>query len=403
MDFNALLHTGNPPFHASVSENATAPSSGAGGSPFAVTGGFPTTTSSSASYTAWSNLKPQRVLQYSLVSEYQISNTASVLVQYVGEDGNRLLDERNPNQWTRVNVPTSAPYYSTVGSNAITLLESEGVMNFNAGEISYRQRPRQGLEFTLNYTYAHNLTDAQGTIGVNDVSGPSALPQDSRNLMGDYGPAEMDVRNMLNATWVYELPFGTGKRFAGNANRFADELIGGWRISGDAVLYSGFPITITANGTSQINGGTLRAMRYRRMKITGRQTKGFVSENEAGWWGTDPSALDSAYGCAPGKDDGVCAYGQPLVTTGSVPNFAGTAGVGTERSPGFRGIDAALLKTFPIVEGQKLEFTANAYNVGNISSYNSPGRGVDGGSTWGLIQSTRSQQRQLELALRYRF
>jgi hypothetical protein len=33
MDFNARLHTGNPPFHASVSENATAPSSHSGGPP----------------------------------------------------------------------------------------------------------------------------------------------------------------------------------------------------------------------------------------------------------------------------------------------------------------------------------------------------------------------------------
>jgi hypothetical protein len=41
-------------------------------------------------------------------------------------------------------------------------------------------------------------------------------------------------------------------------------------------------------------------------------------------------------------------------------------------------------------------FSANAYDVGNVSSYNNPGRGLSGSSRWGLVQSTRSQQRQIE-------
>jgi len=44
-----------------------------------------------------------------------------------------------------------------------------------------------------------------------------------------------------------------------------------------------------------------------------------------------------------------------------------------------------------------------AYNVGNIVSYNNQGRTVDNGSTWGFVQSTRSEPRQLELELKYKF
>ena len=48
-------------------------------------------------------------------------------------------------------------------------------------------------------------------------------------------------------------------------------------------------------------------------------------------------------------------------------------------------------------------FEANAYNVGNIVSYNNQGRTTGGGSTWGYVQSTRSEPRQLELQLKYMF
>lgn len=417
MDFNALQHTGNPPFRSSVAQTATAPTKTASGTPYAVTSGFPAATSTSTSYTAWTNLKPQMVPQYSLVSEFQISNTASVTAQYVGEVGHRLLDLRNPNQYKLVGTPTSAPYYSAVGSSAINLMESEGDMNFNAGELTYRQRPRQGLEFTLNYTYSKNLTDSQGALGVNDISGGSSYPQDNYNLRGDYGPAGSDIRHMLNSTWVYALPFGRGQQFFAGANRVVDEAIGGWKVSGSAVLYSGFPVTITSGSSANVNSaGSLRAAHYRKMKISGRQTKGLIigtsaNETVAGWWGQDSSATHSSMTGAgtcgtAGFDDGVCAYGVPATAgfaTGAVPNFSGTAGIGSERSPGYRGIDAAVSKNFPIFREQTLEFNCHAYNVGNISGYNNPGRGVNGSSTWGLIQSTRSQQRQLELALRYKF
>jgi hypothetical protein len=421
MDFNGLLHAQNPPYFYTISQSGVSPSTTSSGSYFKVTNGFPASSTYTTNYAAWGNLRPSQILQYSLVSDYEVTPTATVSVQYVGEKGQRLLDQRNVNQYKYVNTPASAPYYNLVGGNAIDYYESEATMNFNAAEVSFRQRKWKGLEYSINYTYGKNLTDSVGQFGVNDISGGSTYPQDNNNLKGDYGPAGSDVRQMLNSTWVYELPFGRGKWLGSKAPFYAQELIANWKLGGSAVLLSGFPVTITSGSSANVgSAGSQRANHYRPMKITGRRIKGFYQGTnsrymtDAGWWGTDASVLNSVNlnssgttlgTCsAAGTDDGICAYGVP--TAPSLPNSLpvfGTAKVGTERSPGFRGIDASLVKDFILPRDHRLEFNAYFYNVGNITGYNNPGRALNGGSTWGLIQSTRSQQRQIELALKYKF
>ncbi len=435
MDYNALSHFGNAPFVASIGLTATAPTATSGGAPFATASGFPAASGTNTSYTSWSpNLRPQFVPQYTLVTEYQLNNASAITLQYVGETGSRITDVRNANQWALVGVPTSAPFYSVAGKSTIAYTESEGVSNFNAAEVTYRLRPYQGLEMTANYTYSKNLSDTTGPVAINDISGTTVMPEDSNDIHLEYGPVGSDQRHQFNGTFVYTLPFGRGQRFASGVNHGIDELIGGWKVSGDGVLLGGFPLAIRAGSDSNYVGGSgyIRAHQYRKMKIVGRKY-GFIvgkvngvptinqgpnAETLAGAFGTDPSATHSNYlgagtcnntaaASVSSADDGVCAYGIPSIllngAQGKVPDFSDTAHIGTERAPSFRGADAALIKDFPVYKGNAVEFTAHAYNVGNITSYNNPNVIINGGNNWGIVQSTRSQQRQLELELKYKF
>ncbi|WP_263376671.1 carboxypeptidase regulatory-like domain-containing protein [Granulicella aggregans] len=434
MDFNALSHTGNFPFTAKVAESAVNPTTTSGGTPFFTANGFPTATGTNTNYTAWTNLKPQFETQYDLVSEYELSNTSSLTLAYVGNFANRLLDVRNPNQWTLIGTPSSAPYFSTLGKGSVNLYESEGASNFNAAEVSYRQRPTQGLELIVNYTYSKNLADTTGPIAINDISGTTTLPEDSYDLHREYGPVGSDQRHQFNGIANYALPFGSGKRFFSGANRAVDEAIGGWKVSASSVLLGGFPLAIRAGSTGNIlgGGGYIRAHQYRKMKIVGRKygyivgngpnSAGVVGNylqsfpnNEvlAGAFGTDPSATHSNYigagtcnNSALQQDDGSCAYGIPFVlteATGQAPNFNDTVRIGTERAPAFRGVDGTLSKDFRVYETNTLQFRCNAYNLGNITSYNNPNVIINGSNNWGIVQSTRSQQRTLELQLTYKF
>jgi Carboxypeptidase regulatory-like domain len=443
MDYNLLHnHVGNAPFHVGIAATATTPTATTPGSPFAVTNGFGTSgaTTTGVSFNVWKTLKPLWEPQYTLVSEYAINARQLVSLAYAGNIVQHLGDVRNINQETLVATPSSAAFDKTtiatptgnvtIGTSSVQLYESEAYSNFNAAEATYRLRPTKGLEFQLNYTFSKALGDTSGPIAVNDNNIAGGDPQNNFCLSCEYGPSASDSRHMLNSDWVYELPFGHGKQFGAGAPTWLNELIGGWTVAGSAVLFSGQPNTITANGSSGATGaGTLRANHYRTMVrkggvdgwyettgggsyapnpgLDGKTSAGY-SYVIAGDWGTDASATHSgevgAGTCgASGYDDGVCAYGQPAVAAaGSAPIF-GTASVGSERAQGFRQVDGSLLKVFPLRESQQLTFTADAYNVGNIVSYNNQGRTTGGGSTWGWVQSTRSEPRQIELELKYTF
>jgi hypothetical protein len=362
-----------------------------------------------------------------------------------------LGDERNINQETQVATPSSAAFDTTtistptgnvtIGTSSVQLYESEAHSNFNAGEATYRVRPSYGLEFQMSYTFSKALGNTSGPVAVNDNNIAGGDPQNNFCLKCEYGPSASDSRHMLNASWVYKMPFGRGQQFGGSSPTWLDEVIGGWTVSGSAVLFSGQPNTITANGSNGATGaGTLRANHYRQMKLSGHRVDGWYETTGggsyapnpgldgktsygysyviAGEWGQDPSALNSGAAAAPSgstptcgnsgtaaatTDDGICAYGQPsLAAAGSVPIF-GTASVGSERAQGFRQVDSSLQKVWTLHEANKLLFQANAYNVGNIVSYNNEGRTTGGGSTWGYVQSTRSEPRQIELELKYQF
>jgi hypothetical protein len=407
--FNQRL-TSSPPFSLAINSNAITPSSGSGGSPFTVADAFSQPLGINNSlYSVWpQDTQPAYIQQYNLTTEYALTNELSLSVGYHGQSGKHLADYRNGNQLTLAQAPIVAangcgasysgsqqtPYYALVGECGLILVtESQAVMNYNSGQLTVRQRTHHGFEYTLNYTYSKSLTDSSGNYAVANSAYNGSTVQDSYNLLGDYGPSGMDIRHSLNFVGVYDLPFGRGRTYGSGSNGFVDAVLGGWKLSASALLYSGFPVIIYGPGNSNTQNtfGYNRANQYRHINIRNRSIDH--------WWGTDPSAT----ACQPdpltnptGADNGVCAYGVASQFT------FGTAANGTERAPGYRQVDTSIFKDFHIWEEHELGFRADFFNVFNIASYGNP----DSGSTdsnFGQISSVRSPARQIQLSLHYSF
>ena len=206
-------------------------------------------------------------------------------------------------------------------------------------------------------------------------------------MKADWGPSAMDVRHSLNFVGVYDLPFGRGRTYGGNSNKVVDAVLGGWRVSTSAILYSGFPVTIFGPNNSNANNtfGFSRANQYRPLIIRNRTVNN--------WWGTDPSAQPCL---TAGVDNGVCAYGV------AAPFTFGSAHNSTERSPGYSQVDTSFFKEFRVWREQELGFRADFFNIFNIASYGYPDNGIKD-SSFGLISSVRSPQRQVQLSLHYQF
>ncbi len=380
--------TSSPPFVLYSNVNATTPSAGSGGAPLSVEDGFGgSLTYGGNGFGAWpQHIQPAYINEYSLTTEYALNTRTSLSVGYIGESGQHLMDYRNANQLPYPGAP-AGPYDALVGAgNVLLLTESNAMMNYNGGQATLRQRATHGFEYTVNYTYARAMTNSSGNYGVPNVTTNNGAFQNGYNGHADYGPAGQDVRHNLNAVGVYSVPFGRGAAYGSHLNRATDALLGGWKVSGSVIAYSGFPITINAPGGISNTGsyGQERANQYRHLKI--------VNRGVAHWWGTDPSATP----CAAGVDDGVCAYGEPA------PNTFGTASVGSERTPGYEQIDGSAFKDFAITEGQSVGFRADFFNLFNIASYGNPDNGVTD-TNFGQITGVRSPPRQVQFSLHYQF
>jgi hypothetical protein len=338
------------------------------------------------------HIQPAYIQEWNLTTEYALTSSMSLQVGYLGEQGQHIEDYGNVNQYLVNGDQTTAPFYNNttlgIGANKLLITESRATMNYNALQATLRERVSHGLEFTANYTYGKAMTNSFGNYSVN-VAGFSGAFQDYRNSHADYGPAGYDIRHNISGTAVYELPFGRGKQFGTNINRFVDEAVGGWKFSTGVVSYSGFPESITAPDNSNSNTyGQVRANQYRPLKV--------VHRNINQWFGDDPSAKP----CAAGEDNGVCAFGLPA------NNSFGTSSNGSVRGPGYLNVDMSAFKDFRTFREQTFGFRFDAFNALNIASYGNPDTGV-ADTTFGQIASqgnpTRSQERRLQFSANYRF
>jgi hypothetical protein len=411
--FNQRL-TSSPPFSLALNNSATIPSSGSGGTPFTVEQGFGGQFGINPNYNLYSvwpqDTQPAYIHQFTLVTEYALTNELSLSAGYHGQVGHHLADYRNGNQLTlaqaqdlsniggcgAANIPAAdqPPYYALVGGcSPILVTESQARMTYNSGQVSLRQRTHHGLEYTLNYTFAKSLTDSSGNYSVANTSFNGSSHQNGYNIEGDYGPSAMDIRHSLNFVGVYEIPYGRGKAYGASANRFLDGVFGGWKFATSAILYSGFPVTVFGPGNSNTNSwGFSRANQYRPMVIRNRSIDN--------WWGTDPSAQPCQNA---GADNGTCAYGYAGSFT------FGTAHNSTERAPGYRQVDTSLFKDFHVWHEQVVGFRADFFNIFNIASYGNPDNSISDFSAdptlnnFGRISSVRSPARQIQLSLHYIF
>lgn len=392
-----LRLTLNPPFFVDASCNNSLPC--AGGAPFlSVTQGFirPSDPNVYAgNVRAWQpNLKPALIQQFNLTTEYQLNSVTSLTVAYLGQNGDHLVDPREGNQrpCLTCDLPITVlsaknPALSQVAN--ISYTESEAVMNYNSLQVTARRRASKGLEFLANWTYSKGMSNNLGYYGAGGGAGDSqsAYWQDAYNGKGDYGPEFFDAKHNISISGVYDLPFGRGRQFGANMNRFADEAVGGWKASTTMSFHTGFPITVASNSfySASVNARAARANHLRPLKVVGR--------TEINWFGTDASAGT----CASDTDNGSCAYQEQSATS------FGNAAVGSERAPGYKQVDLSLSKDFAVTEGTHFEFRSDFLNAFNLVSLAPPSNNASPGNNFGQISNTVNEPRNIQLALKFVF
>ena len=121
---------------------------------------------------------------------------------------------------------------------------------YNAGTLKLQQRFTNGLQFLVSYTYGKALD-----YGGSAASGGGAVGggQTVTNMDAWHGPSGYDVRHRAVVSYVYQLPFGQGRRWMSDAGGVIEGIIGGWQLSGITTMTTGRPFTVFLQ--SGVNNG----------------------------------------------------------------------------------------------------------------------------------------------------
>jgi len=329
------------------------------------------------------DIRPQLTQQWNVFVEYLLTSAMSANVGYVGNNMKYLVTPVEGNQpLPGVGDPSVTPWaplqqrrplYATAPLvTNISTTASRGHGNYNALQVSVRQRPRHGFEYLASYTLGKTLSNNLGYYGSSFTASEGAYWTNAYHPEWNYGPAFFDVRHNFVLSAAYELPWGRGRKWGTNWSGPLNAILGGWKLSGIFQARSGVPMTLQDS-----RGSSLQAVRgVERPNCIGDPKP---ADQTIDHW-LDINAFSRA----------------PLGTWG-------TCGVGTARAPGYRNIDAVLSKRFDMGGERYLEVRAEAFNLTNTPSFTFPGRNIADVNTFGKITNTVSLPRNVELVVKFFF
>lgn len=328
--------------------------------------------------------------EWSLGVQREITKDIVVDVSYLGSEGHKLPIPWNINQALpgpgSISSRRPFPAYGNITGGFIS---SIGNSNYHALQVRVERRMTRGLSFVSSYTWSKAM---DGNAGISTGSDSSDFfAQDARNLRTERAVSDYDVTHRWVLSYVYDLPFGSGRRFS-TSNRFTNAIVAGWQLTSILTLQTGRPFTVdTGKDISNTGGGSDRPNLIDDWHI--------ANPGPSRWFNTCTRLANGTLAnCAPGDSP---AWGIPAANT------FGTAGRNIVRGDGLKNFDLGLHRSFKITERQGVQFRAEVFNLANHPNFFSPNANVLGTSfgtiTRAAFQSQTGAQRQIQFALKYVF
>jgi len=319
------------------------------------------------------NFRQAYIQQWNLGYQRQLPQNTLVEASYVGSKGTRLVRTVDINQafpYPGLSQPPVQLRRPLPNYGAVNVLQSSGSSIYHGLLGRIQRRFSSGLSLLASYTYSHAIDDSSG----------GNVAQDARNLKDDRGSADFDARQRLVLSYVYELPFGPGKKFGNEWSPVLKNILGGWEISGITAFQSGRPIFVQLSPSNQnSNTGSTRD----------RPNAGFYTD-----FG------DFQPGPAPviqNRTDKT-VYMDPNAFSVPPRGSFGNAPRNYFNGPGINNLDLMLGKNFRR-EGVNIQFRTEFFNAFNHPILNQPNRNPDSKS-FGTITSTLMDNREIQFGLK---
>jgi hypothetical protein len=303
-------------------------------------------------------------MEWSFGLEHQLGTTGSVHAQYVGTRAinQPYLTQVNGYQTVCQGCFAPFPYEQATDPRfgAVTQFATGASSHYNGLQMSATKRMGHGLSGQINYTWSRCM-DTVSNGGFLQFSAGGILSPLPGDLARDYGPCDYDIRNNLNAQYVYQLPIKVRNRLLGQA-------LNGWQVSGTVFWHSGIPFSVlstpySANGNGIVNGSGPQFASavpgvplYEHNPIPGVTQPGTVQ-----WLNPEAfvSTVDPSTGaCFEGDSPKNCQFGN--------------LGRNALRGPNFAWSDFYITKSFSLAEHVRLRFDVQFFNIFNHANFGLP-------------------------------
>jgi hypothetical protein len=264
--------------------------------------------------------------------------------------------------------------------SALSAWSSGAGGNYHGLQMSLR-KTLGDLTMDFNYTYSKSTDLASAPENSGSFSGflVNSWEPGQRRAVSDY-----DQRHIYNAWWIWELPFGKGKRFGSGVGRAVDALIGGWQVSGVWTQSTELPES-TGNGRNWPTNWNITGFGT-PLGVT--NTKATITKN------------------APAGGPNLWPNASQILLNEWQFTFPGQSGSRNGiRGTGRANWDFAFTKRFrmPYAESHNIQFRWEIFNMFNQSVLSGLELGRASSTTFGNFTSQRNDPRQMQIALRYEF
>ena len=335
------------------------------------------------------NFRNPLVHKWNVAIQREFARNNALEISYVGNHQAHQIQNPDPNAC--FNSPNSiAPTcdqrrpYPNIGGIADTA--SFGFGNYAGSTVKWDKRLSDGLAYTFSYTYGHALATSGTTLSGSAGQGS----KDPRNYSLGYSSAAWDVRHNFVGNFIYDLPFGKGRKYMPGMSNVANAIAGGWQMNGIISMRTGAPFTL----------GTNNCVGQWRL-CTPDQVNG-----------QNPANAPSSGRATPFAGGGVLWFDTSAVTrparsapdaSGNIVGTNGTLGLQTNNAPGQQLVDLSLFKAFRLTERFGIQFRAEAFNLLNRTQFSRPNN-TQGDSFFGVVTSSQAgTERKLQMSLRLQF
>ena len=343
------------------------------------------------------NIRTPYFQQWNATVQRQLTRSSSLDISYLGSKTTAMFTNQDWNLPTP-EVDNSIPYadrqpFPSVDANgdltagsAIQGSSNQGFGTYNALGIKFQSQFENGLSMISAYTWSHDIDDITNSGLSVGNNGRASYPYQQLTLQR--GNSDWNIADRWLSGFVYQLPFGRGRKFGANLNRTADAILGGWQTGGILTVESGPWYTVNQDYDSAHNGFICGNCRQRPDAVAGQNAN-------AGPRKVDPNNNSVHW-------FNVNAFTQ--AAAGTVGDLRRNTVVG----PAHRNYDASLGKVFSLWEKSTFEIRMEAYNATNTTNFLATGGGTSpsgfslGNSNFGDLTADRGG-RTVQLAGRFVF